>query len=36
MLRCHPRLDSIRSDPRYWPLVRRVGLEDPPVSGERR
>src|SRR6185437_5342076 len=28
MLRAHPRLDSIRNDPRYWPLVRRVGLED--------
>jgi serine/threonine protein kinase/Flp pilus assembly protein TadD len=28
MLRAHPRLDAIRDDPRYWPLVRRVGLED--------
>ena len=27
MLRAHPRLDAIRSDPRYWPLVKRVGLE---------
>lgn len=28
MLRVHPRLDPIRSDPRYWPLVERVGLGD--------
>jgi hypothetical protein len=34
MLRCHPRLDSIRNDKRYWPLVRRVGLETPAVSGQ--
>ena len=27
-LRVHPRLDPIRGDPRYWPLVRRVGLAD--------
>jgi serine/threonine-protein kinase len=26
LLRVHPRLDPIRSDARYWPLVRRVGL----------
>jgi serine/threonine-protein kinase len=28
LLRAHPRLDSIRGDPRYWPLVRRVGLDN--------
>ena len=27
-LRVHPRLDPIRSDPRYWPLVDKVGLSD--------
>jgi TolB-like protein/tetratricopeptide (TPR) repeat protein len=27
LLRVHPRLDPIRKDPRYGPLVRRVGLE---------
>ncbi len=27
LLRVHPRLDPIRGDPRYRPLVRRVGLE---------
>ncbi len=27
LLRVHPRLDAIRSDPRYPVLVRRVGLE---------
>ncbi|HEY8182883.1 MAG TPA: tetratricopeptide repeat protein, partial [Thermoanaerobaculia bacterium] len=26
LLRAHPRLDPIRNDPRYWPLVERVGL----------
>ena len=31
MLRVHPRLDPIRSDPRYWPLVERVGLGELPV-----
>ena len=28
LLRVHPRLDPIRDDPRYGPLVRRVGLEN--------
>jgi TolB-like protein/Flp pilus assembly protein TadD len=28
LLRAHPRLDPIRQDPRYGPLVRRVGLND--------
>lgn len=28
LLRVHPRLDPIRQDARYWPLVRRVGLAD--------
>ena len=32
LLRVHPRLDPIRPDPRYWPLVRRVGLDDSPAS----
>ena len=32
LLRVHPRLDPIRSDRRYWPLVRRVGLDDSPIS----
>lgn len=27
-LRMHPRLDPIREDPRYWPMVERVGLAD--------
>ena len=31
LLRIHPRLDAIRSDARYWPLVERVGLADPPT-----
>ncbi|MFL5496468.1 MAG: protein kinase domain-containing protein [Gemmatimonadales bacterium] len=28
LLRVHPRLDPIRDDPRYGPLVRRLGLEN--------
>ena len=28
LLRVHPRLDSIRGDPRYWPLVKQVGLAE--------
>jgi len=28
LLRAHPRLDPIRNDPRYWPMVQRVGLGD--------
>jgi TolB-like protein/Flp pilus assembly protein TadD len=28
LLRVHPRLDPIRKDPRYWPLVEKVGLAD--------
>ncbi|MEP6508747.1 MAG: protein kinase [Gemmatimonadales bacterium] len=27
-LRVHPRLDPIRHDARYWPLVRQLGLAD--------
>jgi hypothetical protein len=27
-LRVHPRLDPIRPDPRYRPLVHRLGLDD--------
>ena len=26
LLRVHPRLDPIRNDSRYWPLVERMGL----------
>jgi tetratricopeptide (TPR) repeat protein len=26
LLRVHPRLDAIRQDARYWPMVERVGL----------
>jgi serine/threonine-protein kinase len=26
LLRVHPRFDGIRHDPRYWPIVERVGL----------
>ncbi len=29
LLRVHPRLDAIRQDSRYWPLVQRVGLGNP-------
>jgi len=29
LLRVHPRLDPIRKDPRYRPLVRQLGLESP-------
>ena len=28
LLRVHPRLDPIRTDPRYWPMVERMGLTD--------
>jgi serine/threonine protein kinase/tetratricopeptide (TPR) repeat protein len=28
LLRVHPRLDPIRNDPRYWPMVKRIGLAD--------
>ena len=28
LLRVHPRLDAIRNDPRYWPLVLKLGLGD--------
>ncbi len=28
LLRAHPRLDAIRNDPRYWPLVQKAGLDD--------
>ena len=31
LLRVHPRLDSIRKDPRYDVLVRRLGLDIPPA-----
>jgi len=33
LLRVHPRLDPIRQDPRYWPLVKRVGLADTDATG---
>jgi serine/threonine-protein kinase len=26
LLRVHPRLDPVRKDPRYWPLVEKLGL----------
>jgi eukaryotic-like serine/threonine-protein kinase len=29
LLRVHPRLDPIKKDPRYLPLVRKLGLETP-------
>jgi Flp pilus assembly protein TadD len=29
LLRVHPRLDPIKKDPRYLPLVRKLGLESP-------
>jgi tetratricopeptide (TPR) repeat protein len=35
LLRVHPRLDPIKKDPRYLPLVRKLGLETPTGSGER-
>ena len=28
LLRVHPRLDPLRKDPRYWPMVERMGLTD--------
>ena len=28
VLRCHPRLDPIRGDPRYSLLVQKLGLDD--------
>lgn len=31
-LRVHPRLDPIRNDPRYWPMVERVGLALSPMD----
>jgi len=34
LLRVHPRLDPIRSDPRYLALVRRLGLESPAYSSK--
>ena len=34
MLRAHPRLDPIRNDPRYAPMVKRLGLDDNSVSKE--
>jgi tetratricopeptide (TPR) repeat protein len=34
LLRVHPRLDPIRSDSRYWPLVRRVGLDDSAMAAD--
>ena len=34
LLRIHPRLDPIRSDPRYWPLVQKVGLGDESLASK--
>jgi eukaryotic-like serine/threonine-protein kinase len=34
LLRVHPRLDAIKNDPRYWPLVKKLGLEDQPAQGK--
>ncbi len=31
LLRVHPRLDPIRNDPRYPPLVHRAGLDAKPI-----
>jgi hypothetical protein len=28
LLRVHPRLDPLRKDPRYWPMVEQMGLAD--------
>lgn len=32
LLRVHPRLDPLRKDPRYWPMVERMGLTDAALS----
>ncbi len=32
LFRVHPRLDPIRNDPRYWPMVERVGLATLPEN----
>jgi eukaryotic-like serine/threonine-protein kinase len=34
LLRVHPRLDAIKNDARYWPLVKKLGLEDQPAQGK--
>jgi hypothetical protein len=36
VLRVHPRLDPIRNDPRYWPMVERVGLGGTGQNEERK